>query len=278
MDTPVTVETPTPAAEPSMEDLLQSLSGPEEATAPKATEPVEPAKEEPKEPLGTKFTELARRERMHQQEVQKFKAESAGFKDYQIAKQNAERDPVSYVTAAGVDIEKFYDALTNHILDGKNPQNAKFRELEASLAKMKQEKEDEVRRSNQLSAQRAQEQARQSVKDGVVSAGDKFELVNIYGRYDLVCDEIVSHYNKTKQELSIEAAAEKVEALLEAEARKIEQSKKFRNILKSPSPTLVETSPTKTLTNSASNAMTQVPAEEMDSAQELAWAARMLKQ
>jgi len=271
--------TETAPVEESMESLLTKLEAPQpeaEAPKPEAVKEPEVAKEPPKDPLGSKFLELARKERAHQLAVESFRKESDGFKAFQNAKLNAQSNPLAVFDSLGLDIEKVYDVLTNHILDGKNPANAKFRELESSLQKLQREKEEETKKAQALAAQAAQSQARQKVKDDVVALGDECELINIYGRHDLVCDEIIRHYKETNEEISIKAAAEKIEKLLEAELRKAEQSKKFKSLHKSPTPTL-ELSQPKTLSNSASNGTTRPP-EEIPPDQEMAYLAKMLQQ
>jgi len=254
--------------------LLTTEAPAEVAGVVEAPKVEEPAKEGP---LGGRFVELAKRERQHQLEMQKFKAESQGFKEFQQAKINAEKDPLAFLNSGGITedkVEKFYDALTMHLLDGKSPANAKYRELESRIEQMSRDKKESEERSAAQSADSQKAHAERQVADKVREAGDKFELINTFGRHDLVCQEIVRHYKETNEELTIEAAADKIEKLLEAEADKAYQTKKYQAKYKSaPNALKLET---KTLTNSASNGTTQPP-REMSDDETMAWATRVLQ-
>jgi hypothetical protein len=243
---------------------------------------IEPEAEKKPDPLSPKFAELARQERRLQMERAKFKEESKGLNDYLAAKKNARLNPLEYVKASGLDPTEFYENLTKFILDGKVPENAQVRELETKLEQFQREAKEKEEAAQKAETARQQQAARAQVRETVIKAGEKFELVNQYDQHDMVCDVIVKQYEATGEDLTIEQAAERVEKYLEEQAEKYIQTKRYQTKY----PKALETKPglslvapeahqTKTLTNSASNGTT-APRPEMTDDEKMQWAIKML--
>lgn len=289
-------DTTTPAAAPaspmSTDEAIAQFARATAATkdAP-VVDPVVPAVTDPpavadvpdekRDPMSAKFAALAKEERRIQQLRLVAKEETKGLPEFQAAKKNALKDPIGYVKAAGLDVTEFYDNLTQVILGEKTPQNAEVRELHDKLKALEEQTQKEREDKRQADQRDEANRAKAYVKDELVKAGDEFELVNQYGRHDLVCDIIADHWKQHKVELPIKEAAARVETYLEQEAEKFVATKKYKSKYaqamapteKLPTPSSAP--PPKTLTNQASGATTE-PLKLKTRDEELKWAVGML--
>jgi hypothetical protein len=246
-----------PAAEP--------VEGAPEATAEEVKEPVKP------DPLSTKFSALARKER-------EIRAKEAAFNE-KMASYEAKLKELETRSAAPTDKPKSpMDALkqfgfsyadaTNQIVGGwKEPEVDPLDErlrpvqeklsaverLEAKLAQMEQE-------AAQAKQNAAYEQAMSAISSTIEEGGEKYEYIQKLGdqAVDLVRDTIVEYYKEHKKMLDYSEACDIVEEWYENNVvSQLLSTKKVQSRLPKPTtqakpstPAKEAKAPSQTLTNS----------------------------
>lgn len=207
--------------------------------------PVTPAPEadKPKESLSTQFAALAKKEKMaltRQREAEaKLKEAEEKLKIYQQfeeKKKTAKSNPLDFLNEAGLT----YDELTEYMLRGGPVPKDKVEVLEEKFNQLiaNKEKEELERVENEKKNLKAQEEKVvaefiKGVNKYITDNSEKFELINLYSAQELVIATIEQHFENKKEILSNERAAEMVEAHLEDEIKKLSNSKKFGEKLKS---------------------------------------------
>lgn len=133
----------------------------------------------------------------------------------------AQKEPLTALEALGVSYEELSIAQLN---DGKPGADLAIRKAEEKIAaleaKIEAEKkaEAEKAKAQQTEAEKATlARWHETTTKRVVAAGEKYELVNALGYASEVGKMIEEHYDATGEEVSWEAAAEKLEAHLQAE-------------------------------------------------------------
>ena len=245
--------TPTPIAPPlsPVERAMAALdpkpeAAPEAAPAPAAEAAPEPApapaaEEKPAAPsVAERFAAMAKREKQMVERDRAIKDREAKLAEREAAIKAAEdkragyrEDPLKALSDLGMS----YDDLTKYVLNKTDPsaqQAIAIRQLAEQTEQARREAaqaREAVEAAKQEAAKAEAERTRAGFKSevaGFVKANpDKFELVSLYGQEELVFGVIEAEYEKTGEMISVEAAAEKVEKYLEAEAEKAFKAKKF---------------------------------------------------
>lgn len=246
-----------------------------------------PAEQEaPKDPaLSKQFAQLARQERAYrakvQQQEQAYEAREAQLKareaalsakdqEYRsgyISKDQFKKNPLGVLADTGIS----YDELTNQLMNQQptDPRvEATMSRLEAKIAEL--EADREASKKSQTESQKQQYDAAvkqiESEAKRLVSKDPAFELIQATGSLKDVVDLITQTYEKDGILLSVEEAAQEVEAYLEEESLKISRIQKIQKRLqesasktsevkagKTPaSPGTKQPQPMKTLTNQGS--------------------------
>jgi len=213
---PADTSTPAPAAP----------AAPVPATA---TPPVEP----PKAPEASRIlAESRRRERQIQAERDAWKkqrsAEEAAWKE-RIARAEAveaklakaKEAPLTALEALGVSYEELSIAQLN---DGKPGADLAIRKAEEKVAALEKRIEDEKKAEAEKAKQQQEENSAKVLQawhartqKAVEAAGEKYELINALGYAGEVGKMVEEHYDATGEEVSWTAAADKLEAHLQAE-------------------------------------------------------------
>lgn len=202
-----------------------------------------PEPEKPKESLSTQFAALAKKEKMaltRQREAEaKLKDAEEKLKIYQQfeeKKKTAKTNPLDFLNEAGLT----YDELTEYMLRGGPVQKDKVEVLEEKFNQLiaNKEKEELERVENEKKNLKAQEEKVvaefiKGVNKFISDNSEKFELINLYSAQELVIATIEQHFENKNEILTNERAAEMVEAHLEDEIKKLSNSKKFGEKLKS---------------------------------------------
>lgn len=255
---------------PSLEGLLQGLEkkpeaqavAPEDASKPKEVLEKSPESSDPK--FASKFAALSHKERKLQdmqaklkEQMKALETEKLSLSELQTLKAKAKENPLEWLKGGGLE----YDDLVKYMLGGEKvpaeslvkQTDARVKALEEKLAAYEQEK---------VTAQ--EEKAISSFKNDIkekVTASEEYELIRAFESYDTVYNVIEQHYTDTGKVLSIDEAAELVEAHLTQEVeegvKKISSTKKLSQklgFLKQEAPKTLEapklSQPAKTLTNS----------------------------
>jgi len=203
------------------------ISQPAEAADTLTTSPINGPAESPapaNEASGKRFAELVKRQRELHEKEQAVKELEGRLNPIQQAIQEAKKNPLKLLEAAGIS----YEELTEYILSGaeegdeqpSSPVEKKVAELELKL-KAQEEAEERKR-------QEAYEQQITQFKQNIGEAAAAYELVSALEQQDLVYDVILEHHATTGNVLPIDQALQLTEAYLEEQSKKILSVKKFQ--------------------------------------------------
>lgn len=217
------------------EETGAEVAPPETDAAPEAPAVEEPAPEAVKpEPQAAKLAaatiaekKLQARREAFAKERETFEQERATAKAqleaFEKAKAEASLNPLAYLEAAGLSIEK----VNEFVLEGGKPSP----ELAARAEIERFRKEQQAEREKAAAEKRARLEAenakaiaayKSSAIDTVRSAGAQYELVNAFGdlgSYEILFSMIEQNYAATGKVMATEEAAEKLEAHLETLGR-----------------------------------------------------------
>jgi hypothetical protein len=208
----------------------------QEATAEKASvdKKLEEVRDEKKEEdrFSRRFAELTKREKELVKRRQEISEIEKKYADYEKKLKDAEDDPLAFLEANNLS----YDKLTEHILSGtkKDPAVKKL-ELELKAEKELRQKRDEEARK--LAEEKALSDFKTERVSKIKEAGEKYQLVNALGDYELVHQVTQEHFDATKNEngvgeiLSFEKAAEMVEDYLDKQIAKLKDVPKLKKLL-----------------------------------------------
>jgi hypothetical protein len=246
------------AAEPS-------LTPPPESTEPPKVE----LKPEDDPQFSAKFTALTRRVREQEKREAAFKKSQSdpAWKTYQEATKS--RNPVKVLESLGMSLQDVADFVLN---DGKETDSQRIARLEKELQDDRSKKEEEQKRQDMEYNERALAQHRKNIREFVEQGGDAYELIQAHGAHEAVLETINEHWLSQQDEngesltgeplavMPIKEAAEKVEAYLEEQAKKLLSAKKFAPkvnpaVQDNTPPNDAKTPASQTLTNRAVTAM-----------------------
>lgn len=209
----------TPSVEdttPTTDSQVQGAeSSPEQAEKP----------QQPKEPSASKrFSQLAKKQR----ELIKLQEEVKQYEPVREAASKAKENPVAYLQAAGLSID---DILTLVIQEGEQQKPETTEDKLAKLeAKIKEKEELELKHQQEQQYKAAEEKIntfKNSINNFLETNSQKYELTTLLKQNDLVYDVIYSHWEKTKQLIPIDKAAETVEQYLYTTASPLAKSTKL---------------------------------------------------
>lgn len=274
-----------------MDDQNQSASGPAaEANALLGgADPALPPKAEPKpqdDDFSRKFAALSRRERAILEQEQRFKGERQSLTEYQKAKEAAKQNPVAYLKQLGLSV----DDIVQHVLNEGQPATVEDEvksiraEIEAYKKKEAEALESRKREEEELKNKQVIDGFKKKIVEFINQDTDRFEAIHTNEAYEDVFEVINNYFEKTGEVLSIEKAADSVEAHLVDDFKQTQErfSKLKKLAPKEPTETDLlspqDTKPAPTLTNNitassvASNSVK--PRSREDSLKE---AARLLR-
>lgn len=245
------------ASEPTLESIVNDMEKAEAAPAPEPVKAEAPAKAEPAasvEPAApvtkeevkvdlpdrtaSKFAALARkqketaaREAALAAREKEMEARSAQAERVAKALSKKDEDPIQALVDMGIDPLKYADAVASWQppADDSDP----VAMLRKEIAEMKAEKAKEREQAEQYTAKQ-REQAVESFKGSLtkqIDSDEKYELIQSRKQHALVYEVIEQHYQTTGELLSNAAAADMVEASLEAEVKSSLSTKKVKAML-----------------------------------------------
>jgi hypothetical protein len=183
-----------------------------------------------KELFTSRFTALSRKERQLQEEQKRIKEHEAKLNEINSIQES--KDVMKALQYHGFTI----DDVINHALgedadvEDKDPVESLKEEFE-SYKQSLQEKEEQEKLQQEEINQKTIDEAITLHKDQINSYLsenlDKYEIITSQEQQDLVWDVTEAHFDEYGEVLSIEDAANKVEAHLEAEVQKLLNLKKF---------------------------------------------------
>lgn len=246
------------------------------AEPPTAAPPVAPAKPAEEEvPLSKRaawFAETAKREqaRAKRELALKGREQAAAAREQALQEREAKLAgakgaPLEALKAAGLT----YDDVTNAQLnDGRPSAELIAQQARDEIAALRAElaKRDEDQRSEATTqAQQAREAARRDFVEEatafVQTAGEAYELLNLYKPYDLVVKTIEAERQKSGKVLMYAEAAQRVEDALRGEVEKAAESKWFKaRKPAAPQPAALPAKPRATISNDLTAATPPVPA------------------
>lgn len=240
------------------------------ATPPVVEAPKQEAQPEKKEGLSSQFAALARKEKKIQSERQALEARNKELEEkikkyeaFEEKKKNAKTNPFDYLSEAGLT----YDELTEAVLNGGKPQpkdkatelEEKFNTLQAKIEQEKQEKAEAEQKRLEEENEKVIKAFKDSVNKQLADKRDSYELINLYDAQELVISTIEAHFEKTKEILDVDAAADLVEKHLESEVKKLANSNKFKDKFKLEEPAQQQQEKKSTVTLSSEMPSSSVP-------------------
>jgi hypothetical protein len=192
------------------------------------------------------FAALASRERELRQAQESFKkdrdaylsaveSEKKEMAAWKKSRDNARRDPLGYLKAAGLEYDQVSQAVLN---DGKPSADLIALDVEQKLEQARAEWKAEMESERQKLAdeRKANDAAvvdrwKKQTADWVASQADKFELVNHYGLGASVADAIQKAWDENQEELTREAAAERLENTLRESVSKLKATKFWATLM-----------------------------------------------
>lgn len=210
-----------------------------ESVAAPAETPAAPAASSPPPEQGefaSKFAALSKREKRIQDQLNELKTSKSEMERFSTLKERAKENPLSVLDEYGLTLEQ----LLTHSLGADAPPMTESdrldslkKEIEALRAEQLEQKEAEKKLKETEEQSRIEEAIlshRFKIEEEVSKNSDKYELLNIHGEsaLDLVWEVTEQYFEQHNKVLTPTEAAEKVEAYLEGEARKMLGVKKLR--------------------------------------------------
>lgn len=267
----------------------------EGAEAPKVEEPkvedTEAAKEQAA--LASKFAALSKKEKQlrerektlaakFEQERAKLVAESEGKLKNMVSLEDLRNDPLGAIDKAGLTFEQFAQIVLN---DGKPTQEMLLSQTEQKMLKKLEELENKLKAKDEESQKSKEQAARESLLGDIrkqIDTNDKYEFIRAEGAYDTIIETMEEYYNQTLESdgegkiLSIDEAADAVEAYLEQEAEKFLKLNKVQSKFQGKQePVKTKTAPT--LSNAVTSPAPKTSTRFMSDDESKAEAARLLK-
>lgn len=217
---PVVIESTEASASPELE-ISQGAESSQEQVAEEPTQ----QQQAPKEPSASKrFSQLAKKQR----ELLKLQEEVKQYEPVREAASKAKENPLAYLQAAGLSVD---DILTLVIQEGEEAKPETTEDKLAKLeAKIKEKEELELRHQQEQQYKAAEEKIntfKNNINSFLETNSEKYELTTLLKQNDLVYDVIYSHWEKTKQLIPIDKAAETVEQYLYTTASPLAKSTKL---------------------------------------------------
>lgn len=230
-----------PTAEPAPEGQERT-----EGEEPRSEEEPKKAEEDSKkDKFATRFAALAREEKRITKMRDALKAEQAQFATFKAAIDKLKTDPLAALKELGVD----YDELTRRVLSGGKPDASdEVKALREKLEALERERQAEAERAQQAQIEAAFAAAkrdlatmsRDSARFPLASKWDAAEVAE--GAFAL----IESHFTKTGQVLSFDAALQEVEKRLEDYRKRLVGDAPSQS---APSPQAPPKAPPRAITN-----------------------------
>jgi hypothetical protein len=207
-----------------------------------ATPPADPVKDQKEESMASRFAALAKKnkqvdqkERAARDREAALEAREAKIKELEerLNAPKAKKNPIQLLMDEGytlAEANEFY--LNNEMPTAEH----KVKNLETRLEKFEREarEKDEKRAADEKSSLEAQnqkviEEFKVSIGSFIEKNSEKFELVKLYDAKETVFQTIEQYFEQHQKVLSIDEAAQLVEAYLEDELDKATKTKKYQS-------------------------------------------------
>lgn len=181
-------------------------------TAPQAQDaPATPEAPQMDDSLARKLHMLSKREREVMAKKKEIEESSSKYKPYEDLRVNAKKNPIAILEHFGVS----YDELTDFIIQGSDPENQRYSELQQQINALKGEKETEA--ANARAAK--EENAVQSFKANITQSLDpaKHEFCAAHGdaAIDMAYNLIETYWTENQKMLEVGTALDWIEEHLE---------------------------------------------------------------
>jgi hypothetical protein len=272
----------------------QAAEGTEAAAEPAVeVKPEDVAKKQEEERLASKFAALSKREKQLRErekllnakleaEKQKWESETSEKLKSTVSVEELRNDPLSAIEKAGLTFEQFAQIILN---DGKPTTEMMLSQAEKKMLSKIEDLERKLQEKDQMGEKQREEAAKQNMLSDIqtlVESDNKYEFIKANEAFDLVIDTMERHYNKTMEEegegriLSIQEAADAVEAYFEQEAEKLLKLQKVQSKFK-PAQAKPQSKTAPTLSNAVSSPAAPKMTKFMSDDESKAEAAKLLK-
>lgn len=195
--------------------------------------------EKPEQQRQMKFSVLARKEAQLNRERERLKAERAkidaelaAVKEFEAKRAKAKLNPIEALSQLGLT----YEEVSEYVVNGNKPTvSAEVQSVRDEIDRMRKEQEQAREEAEKLAQQRLEQereailhQFNQDAIDFVESNASKFEYTIANDGAHYVPEIIEKHFFKTGELLSIDKAAEIVEAHFEGIAERVAKAEKFK--------------------------------------------------
>jgi len=198
--------------------------------------------EQPVEPLSAKAVKIAKKERQVQEREkilikakEQVENKIASIRAFEDVKNNAKRNPIEYLKAAGLTFEE----VAKFVLNDEKPTqeteielaNKRIETLEQRLEREAKEKEEFEIRRQETYINNAKTAYLNAVKDVISSNPDEFELLSANNADSVVLDVVLGWYNKHGEMMHPRDACKQVEAWYESQVAELKKLKKAQRLL-----------------------------------------------
>lgn len=275
--------TPQPAAGFIAEQANPAAATPETKAASTVEQPQNPAPA-PDADTAKQFAALSKRQKELFLREQELNSRLNKLKEQEEIEALREANPLEYIKKKGL---KFEDLMQKALKDGEEPTT------EEKLAAIQKRLDDELKaredeKKKQLEdAEKAKKDAEQKfiddykkkIETDIKAEADKYELINTQNAFGLVFSVIEENWEKNREVMSIQDAADKVEDYLLVEAKKLLALKKLGISSAKPDPEAQIHTKTEmpTLNSSTTPSTTTRTDKYLSDEESLAEAAKLLK-
>ena len=205
---------------------------PAENTAPVDTQAQSTPDEDPR--LSSRFAALSRQEKHLQEQRAKLKEQEQELQRIQELKSKASDNPLELLQHFGLSLD---DLIIKSLGDAAPPPTVEStveqlrKEIEDFKAAQQKEKEDqlkEIEQKNQNSIDEAIASHQLAIESLLSENVAKYELIHLHDAQELVWEVTEAHFETHGTVLSPDAAADKVEAFLEAKVKKAMDLERFK--------------------------------------------------
>lgn len=220
--------------------MSEGIEGSAPVAAPEGSPGAPPAAAPPPgEPVSPRLAALMRKEAQATKSLREAKAERDKFAQEKAAWQEErarygefdkrwQENPLEALKSRGVNFDDLTKiALNQGQMTPELQLRAEARAQQERIVALEKQLEDRFSKLHENEEQRAKAEVeahettmRNDIKAELTAAADRFPLTNLFARDDLVYNIIDSHFEKTKEVLDFEKAAERAEKMLLDEALK----------------------------------------------------------
>jgi hypothetical protein len=175
--------------------------------------------------LAKKLHMLTKREREVMAKRKEIEEASTKYKPYEELRESAKKNPLAVLEHFGLS----YDELTDYIINGQDPENVRYKELQDQINSLKSEKENEAKSAREAKEQNAVMTFKNTIVESLNPERHEFCAAHGSAAIDMVYGVIEAYWNEKGEMLDHTVALDWVEEHLEEQFKPILGLKKIQS-------------------------------------------------